>query len=269
MLNRLILPAAASLALLPALLTAGEVTSGKSPKAPPPPVAEPEAPFVTGAISLMANTHFISYGQDVWGGGSKWDDLLFNPAIDLNFNLGGGWSAYLNLWGDVNDNATSDIGGDVQEIDVNVGIAYTVDKWKFSLGYGAWMYAEQIEHIVDGKISYNDGLLNPFLMLHGRVADQISFDTGLVAQVGIAPGYALGPVSLSFPITASFNTTDNFHGGDAGFAFVSAGIGATIPLVKHVALSLSATYYHTMDDVIPVNVDDDFVTGAAGIVISF
>ena len=261
------LVAASGLLSLPAL--AGTTTETAAPaKNPPPVVPEKETPFVTGVLSATVDTHFISYGQDVWALGNNWSDALFHPYGELNFDLGGGFQAYINTWWDVNDLAPSPIGGNIQEIDVNAGIYYTKDKWKFALGYGAWIYAEQVEHIIDGKVMYNDGLINPFLMLHGRVDSGLAFDNGLVTQVGIAPGTKLGPVSLSFPITVSFDT-DDFHGGDAGFAYVSAGIAATIPIVDHVALALGATYYHTNDDVIPVNPDDDFITGSAGIVVSF
>lgn len=258
-LTALILSAAASVAV-----AGTPAPTGKTPMIPAP----ADTPFVTGNLTLAYDTHFISYGQDVWAAGNDWSDGLFHPSLELDFNIGGGWQIYLNTWFDVNDNALSSIGGDVQEVDVNVGVYYTKDKWKFQLGYGAWMYGDQIEHIVDGKVSYNDGVWNPFLMLHGRVADDIGFDTGLVAQVGIAPSKAFGPVTLSLPITASFDT-DNFHGGDSGFAYVSAGLGASVPLWKQTTLNVGVTYYHTNDEVIPGNPDEDFVTGSAGITISF
>lgn len=237
--------------------------SGKAPA----PVAPPEAPFITGTFSVMYDTHFISYGQDVWGAGMDWGDALIHPSIELDFNLGGGLTFYVNTWWDVNDLAETTIGSNIQEIDVNAGFYYVVGDFKFQLGYGAWMYASQTEHVVDGKVTYSDGFFNPFVAVHGRVADELPFDTGVVAQTGIAPGTTLGPVALSFPITVSFDT-DNFHGGDAGFAYVSAGIGATVPLTKQIALSLGVTYYHTQSDVIP-NVDDDFITGSAGFVVTF
>ncbi len=249
-------------------LLAVPVIAGTAPPPPPPVTPDPPPPFVTGSLSFTVDTHFVSYGQDVWGSGSNWDEALFHPALDLNFNLGSGFGAYINTWWDINDLVPSPIGGNIQEIDVNAGFTYTLDKWAFQIGYGAWIYGEQVEHIIDGKISYNDGLINPFLMLHGRVDDGIPFDTGLVTQVGIVPGTSLGPVSLSFPITVSFDT-DNFHGGDSGFAYASAGIAASIPIVDHVSLALGLTYYYTNDDVIPVNPDDSFLTGSAGVVISF
>jgi hypothetical protein len=230
----------------------------------------PEEPFVTGNLTLAYETHFISYGQDIWAAGNNWDDSLFHPSLELDFNLGSGWQAYLNLWFDVNDNASTSISRYVQEMDVNVGVYYTMDKWKFQLGYGAWNYASQTESIIDGKISYSDGFWNPFLMLHGRVGADLgpSFDDGLVTQVGIVPTKKFGPVTVTLPVTVSFDTSQ-FHGGDSGFAYASVGLGASIPLCKHTTLNLGVTYYHTEDDVFPTNPDSDFVTGSAGVTIAF
>ncbi len=263
--NNKLASAIAAAAMLPMIASAGTVSEKGSTMVTPP--AE-EEPFITGNLTVLYETHFISYGQDVWGIGNSWDEWFIHPSFELDFNLGGGWQFFVNTWWDVNDQGYTTIGDNIQEIDVNAGFYYTLDKWKFTVAYGAWMYGEQVEHIVDGKIAYNDGLINPFVLVHGRVADDIPLDTGVVAQVGIAPAYTLGPVALSFPIAVSFNTTDNFHGGDAGFAYVSAGIGASIPLYKTISLSLGATYYHTEDDVIP-NPESDFVVGSAGIVVTF
>lgn len=256
--------------LLPIIAAASSVTAGttapagKTPAIPPP----AESPFVTGNLTLSYNTHFISYGQDIWQAGNNWDDSLFNPSLELDFNLGGGWQFYVNTWWDINDNAVSNIGKYVQEVDVNAGIYYTMDKWKFQLGYGAWMYAEQTEQIIDGKVSYSDGFWNPFLLLHGRVGGAEPFDTGLVTQVGIAPSKTFGKVTLSVPVTVSFDT-EGFHGGDGGFAYVSAGVGAAIPVCAHTTLNLGATFYHTDGNVFPTNPDEDFITGSAAITIAF
>jgi hypothetical protein len=253
----------AALACVMGAAQAGTTTSAKGPIA-----VAPEEPFVTGNISLFYETHFISYGQDVWGVGNDWGEWFVHPSMELDFNLGGGLQFYVNVWADINDQLEGDIGDYTQEIDVNLGFYYTVDKWKFQLGYGSWNYASQTEHIIDGKVSYSDGLINPFLAIHGRPAIDIpGYDEGIVGQVGIVPGTKLGPVALSFPITVSFDT-DGFHAGDGGFAYVSAGVGASYPLTEHVSLAGSVTYYHTQDDVIP-NVDEDFVVGSAGIVITF
>ena len=256
---------AAAALLSPVVAQAGTVSS----KAVVPPIEPPApTPFITGNLSLFYDTHFISYGQDVWGVGNDWGEWFFHPSFELDFNVAPGLQIYVNTWADVNDQVEGDIGDYVQEIDVNVGFYYTVDKFKFQLGYGSWNYASQTEHIVDGKVSYLDGLINPFVAIHGRVGIDIpGYDEGVVGQIGIAPATTLGPVSLSFPITVSFDT-DGFHGAGEGFAYVSAGVGASIPLHKQIALSVGVTYYHTQDDVIP-NVDSDFVVGSAGIVFTF
>lgn len=245
---------------------AGTVVAEKNPVTPP----APETPFVTGNLTINYETHFISYGQDVWGAGTSWRDALVHPSIELDFNIAKNLQFYVNLWADVNDNADTTIGRYIQEIDVNVGFYYTWDKLKFQLGYGAWNYASQTESVIEGRVTYNDGFWSPFIALHGRVdiGSNIGFDDGLVSQIGIAPSKTWGALTLALPITVSFDT-NNYHGGDGGFAYVSAGLGATYAFTKHLALNLGVTYYHTNDSVIPVNPKSDFVTGLAGITVSF
>ncbi|MEY4484986.1 MAG: hypothetical protein RL693_2438 [Verrucomicrobiota bacterium] len=257
-------------AAIAAALSIGSAQAGTPAKAPV--VVEPkETPFVTGNITLNYDTHFISYGQDVWGAGMDWGDSLFHPSIELDFAVAENLQFYVNVWADVNDLADSNIGKYVQEVDLNVGFYYTMDKFKFQLGYGAWMYADQTESVIDAKVSYSGFYgLNPFLAIHARpdIGDNIGLDTGLVGQLGIAPGTTLGPVALTFPVTVSFDT-DGFHGGGSGFAYVSAGVAASIPVTKHISIGLAAIYYHTNDSVIATNPDSDFVTGTAGFTVAF
>ncbi|TDU68211.1 hypothetical protein EI77_03328 [Prosthecobacter fusiformis] len=255
-----------------ALLTAGQTQAGTPSGKAPEPIVEPEAPFITGSLSLMVDTHFVSYGQDVWAAGQSWQDPLFHPSIELNFNLGGGFSFILGSWWDVNDNAVSDIGNRIQEVDVWAGISYAAGDWKFTLLYQDWMYSESTEQIVDFKISYTH-FLNPYFLIHsrpdgGEFLESVGFDDGIVAQVGIAPGCSMGPVSLSFPVAVSYDTK-NFHGGQAGLGFASAGVTASIPLTKAITASIGATYYYTNDLVIPGNPDEGFVMGSAGITVVF
>jgi len=136
---------------------------------------------------------------------------------------------------------------------VNAGFYYVVGDFKFQLGYGAWMYASQTEHVVDAKVSTRTASSIPSWLF--MAAWRMSC---LSTRV-----WSLRPVSLLAPRwvrslcpsrSPSRFDTDNFHGGDAGFAYVSAGIGATVPLTKQIALSFGVTYYHTQSDVIP-NVD--------------
>lgn len=236
------------------------------------PTPTPAAPVVTGTLNLNYNTHFISYGQDIWGAGTDFGDKgTFNPSIELAFDLGGGFKALLGTWWDVNSNADSNIGDAIQEVDVWTGLGYTTGAWSFTLMYQEWMYASQSERIVDFKIAYADGLINPSLMLHGRVDGAEPFDTGLVTVLGIAPGTKAGSVSLSFPIQVAADT-EGYHGGDGGFSFASAGVSASVPisfLPGKWALNAGLTYYHTEGSVFPTNVDEDFLTGSVGLGLSF
>jgi hypothetical protein len=249
--------------------TIGSVASfaGTTGKAPAPTPPAPATPFVTGTLSLTADTHFMSFGQDVWAAGNNWDDPLFHPSLELNFDLGSGFTGIVGTWWDVNDNAPTSIGSSIQEIDIWAGGAYTAGNWKTTFLYHDWMYASQHERAFELKVAYTNAL-NPYVLLHYRFDDDISFDTGLVALAGISPGTKLGPVAISFPVQVAFDT-DGYHGGDAGFSFASVGVSASIPIIDHVALNLGVTYYYTNDSVIPVNPDNNIITGSAGIAISF
>ena len=91
---------------------------------PAPYLAPTVEPKLTGSFDLNANSHFISYGLDVWGAGeSPSDDWTFNPAVGLNYQLNEKWSFNSGFWLDANDNVSGD-GFKVQETDVWIGAAY-------------------------------------------------------------------------------------------------------------------------------------------------
>jgi hypothetical protein len=256
----------AGLLLSHAAVQAGTTTAAK--EVTPPETAEEKV--VSGTLSLMVNTHFISYGSDVWAAGTDWDDVLFNPSIELTIDLGSGFNFIIGTWWDVNDNADSDIGGAIQEVDVWAGLSYTTGPLSFTLLYQEWMYAEQSERIVDFKIGY-DTFLSPYILVHGRVDNGLDADNGVVGVLGGSYDFEAGIVSFSIPASVAF-ATDGFHGGDGGFAYVSAGLTATVPLEflpGDWSLTGGVTYYHTNSDVIPNNPDDDFVTGSIGLTLAF
>jgi len=232
---------------------------------------EEEAPasVVSGSLSLQVNTHFISYGLDVWGAGMDWNDVLFNPSIELNFDLGGGFTFILGTWWDVNDNADSDIGGAIQEVDVYAGFSYETGVVTFTVLYQEWMYASQSERIVDLIVGF-DAPLSPYVIVHGRV-DGEGLDTGIVGVLGGSYDFEVGPVSFGTPVAVAF-ATDDFHGGSGGFAYTSAGLTASVPvpfLPGDWSLDTAVTYYYTNDSVIPSNPDDSFVTGSIGLSLAF
>jgi hypothetical protein len=236
--------------------------------------AEEEKPFVTGTLALTVDTHFVSYGADVWAAGKDWDKPLFHPSIELGFDLGGGFKGILGTWWDVNNNATSSIGNSVQEVDVWAGLGYSTENWSFTVLYQEWMYANQSERIVDVKAGYSH-FLNPSLTLHFRTdSENAGQDDGLVAVLGVAPSKTfedLGNLTVSVPVNVAFNT-DGYHNGDSGLTFISVGANASIPLTfmrGNWSFNAGITFFHTDEEVIPGNVEESFLTGTAGLTLSF
>ncbi|MFT4546847.1 MAG: hypothetical protein ACI9MB_000792 [Verrucomicrobiales bacterium] len=105
---------AAVLLSLPASSLAGE------PMTTPPTEPKAAGSGFSGVISLDVNTHFISYGADIWGAGSEWADALFNPFVEISFALNDNLTLSVGTWWDVNDNASSNI----DEWALNAGVTY-------------------------------------------------------------------------------------------------------------------------------------------------
>jgi hypothetical protein len=235
------------------------------------------------------SSHFISYGVDVWGGGGRacpWstDSTMFAYGT-VTAQFTDQISGFVNVWSDINNNADSDIGGSIQEVDLNIGGTYTWDKFPFTLANGCWWYAGDTEHILDFSVAYNDMdllmkgfALNPSFLAHWRYEGNGDQNEGWAFVPGIRPTYTLMsdskyPITLAFPINCAFFTND-LQGGDSGFGYFSAGIAATVPLAfvpeKFGSWSVtgSATYYCTESDALPSNPEDQFVVTALSIGVS-
>lgn len=266
-----IVPVLGTAVLLANSLTAQEATPAEARETTPPETPEAPASPISGTFSLDVNTHFISYGADVWGTGTSWRDPLFNPSLELNIAATDKLKFIIGTWWDVNDNAETSIGDKkIQEIDVWVGASYSFEKVTLKLLYQEWMYASQSERIVDLVVAGNV-FLNPSLTIHGRVDSGLTVDEGIVAVLGIAHNMSAGPVGLSFPLNVAF-ATDEYHGGDGGYAFASVGANASLPLPfmpGNWSLNAGVTGYHTSDDVLPNNPEEAFVTGKLGLTLAF
>ncbi len=264
------LSAAAAFLSLSAGVQAGEMS--KEPVVVPEP--EPVVgSAVSGTLSFDLNTHFISYGADVWGGGSAWGDAIFNPSLELAFALPGDVTFLLGTWWDVNDNAASNIGDNIQEIDVWAGLSKSFGPVSATVLYQQWYYGGDTEQIIDLILGF-DVPLSPSVTVHGRPdAGASGGEDGVVVVLGVEPGFDAGPVSFSVPVGVAF-MTDGFQAGDSGFGYVSAGLQASVPLPIPVeygewALNAGVTFYYTDDDVIPNNPDEAFLTGNVGVSVSF
>lgn len=262
----LVLPA---LALLTVSVHAGETEAAPPKEAPP--VAETEPKVVSGTLVLQANTHFFSYGADIWAAGNNWNDLVFEPSLELSIDLGKGFNLFLGTWWDINDNDVSSIGNRIQEIDVWAGVGYTTGKWSFSLAYQAWLYLEETEEIVDFKVAY-DTFLHPSILIHGRInSGAASGDEGVVVVLGVSEGFEAGPVTFNFPLKVGF-MTDGFQAGDAGFGYASLAAEASVPvpfLPGDWTYGVGVTGYYTDPNVVPNNPDDTFVVGSTTLTLTF
>ncbi|MEA3275389.1 MAG: hypothetical protein U9Q81_08925 [Pseudomonadota bacterium] len=244
-------------------------------------------PVASWTLKLDYNTHFVSYGADIWGGGSNWRSSrigTFNPSLELVLAMEP-VSIYAGAWADVNRHGVPQYGDTVQEIDVWLGIGYRQERFDFGVTYQEWYYLEQTERIVDTWLFFDDtGLLiedfafTPSLLVHSRVSAKFA-DSGSVLELRLDPGFspATGDTSslrLSIPVRLGF-LEKGFSGGDAGFGYASIGVQLSQPLTFITSrygdwyANGGLTFYHTEKDVIPDNPDADFLTGNAGLSLRF
>ena len=142
------------------------------------PARRPRA--ISGDLGISYNTHFISYGLDVWGGGGDfygdrsttfiYGDVFVKVTDSLTFSFG--------AWADVNNNMPSAIGGNLQEVDVYPGITYAdrhVHARRHSIRRGAMPATSR--RASTSASAFNDmGLIwegfgfNPKVVWHNRVS---------------------------------------------------------------------------------------------------
>jgi len=264
--------------LLAFALATGAASAGTTETVAPPPVA-PCDDVISGVLTLSANSHFISYGNDVWKDGSSMSDLGFNPSLEFTFKLPSNFSLILGTWWDVNSKGAPSIGGDIQEIDVWAGIGWSYDKFSITTTYQAWNYNQSTEQILDVKLAYAC-FLNPSLTFHNRLDIGGSGGAkGTIAVLGVSHTVEAGPFSISFPANFAAILGDNYYGGDAGsdggYAYTSVGVQASYPLAfmgecyGKWSLTGGVTQYWTNGTVIPGNPTNNFLTYNFGLAANF
>lgn len=241
--------------------------------------------FLTGTLSFDANSHFISYGWDVWGDGSSLSRYAFNPSLEFAWELPGGFTATLGTWWDVNAKPVglapgtpeSPIGGKIQEIDVWAGLAYNVGDFTAKVTYQNWFYGSETEEVLDVAFSY-DTFLSPSLTIHQRLDEGASGgNTGTVAVLGLSHSVEAGPVTFSFPFNVAYFFQDDYHPGstDSGFGYGSLGVTASMPIsfisdaYGDWSIHAGLTYYVTSSDVVGNGRKNDFLTANVGVSIGF
>ena len=244
------------------------------------PAPESDSKF-SGTLNLDLNSHFVSYGFDVWGDGNDLEGGTFNTSLELTWALPGNFTAILGTWWDVNGKVPSAIGGKLQEIDVWAGLGYKVGDLSITGLYQNWIYGSANEQIVDIKFAY-DCFLSPSLVVHNRVDPGASGgNNGTILVAGISHSVEAGPVTFSFPLNIAYFLDDDFHPAstDSGLGYGSLGVTATYGLKflgeDYGAWNLHAglTYYVTDSDVVANSdagrPDNDFLTANIGIGCAF
>jgi hypothetical protein len=272
--------------LIALALTSGTALAGTEMAPAPAPAVAPEEDVISATLSLAANSHFISYGKDVWADGSSMSRPGFNPMLEFAFKLPENFTLTLGTWWDVTAKGDGvatpyTLGGDVYEIDLWAGLSYTYEKFTIGATYQAWMYGDAVEGIVDVKLAY-DTFLSPTLTFHNRVSEGASGgDTGTIAVLGLSYSIEAGPVTFSVPFNIAANLTDDYNrlntfgGSDTGYAYCSLGLQATYPLAflgstyGEWAVTGGIVQYWTEAEVLPKNPKNQFLTYNVGLTASF
>lgn len=234
---------------------------------------------VSFSLSLDYNSHFFSYGANVWDGPNQnrdtFDGFLFQPSAELNFALTEGSGIYTGVWFDINNNVNSTIGGRIQEVDVWLGYYFTFESFVTSFTLNQWFYAGDNEGTFDVKIAYTGIPITPYVLAHYRFDPNGNQETGTMFEVG-ATLYEteVGAVSLSFPINVGF-TFDDYHvANEDGYVYssISANFGMPLAFISESygdwGFHGGLTVYHT-DKAATGNARSSYVALNLGVGLSF
>ena len=263
-------------------------------------IAACSSSFANAADSKMSfaggvdfSSHFVSFGTDVWGGGANFSPFSAHSVAFAHGTVTAAitpqFSAFVNVWSDLNDNVDSGIGGPIQEIDLNMGATYTMDKFTFGATYAYWQFGGGAEKAIEASVSFNDadmlvkGLaFNPSFLAHYRydVTGDLAEEDACVLQIGISPSWTFlsdteYPITLSVPAALGY-FTDPYAGGDgAGIGYVDIGVTAAVPLAfipkEYGSWTASAnlTFYNTPSDDQPGNPRENFFVSTLSLGMSF
>ena len=294
---------------LPALSLAG--TAAKDCK---PVVEKCKESCITGDLGINVVSQYVSRGVIFENQGG-----ITQPFADLYFKLyeGEGFlnkiSLNLGIWNSFHSRKTDAglvNGGGASstrswyEFDFTAGVSFTFAKnFNFTPSYYTFLSPNDGFSTFQGlnlALGYDTTDLLGFnlapkvqVMFELENKAGTGADEGVYYEVGIAPSFPAGPVTLAFPITAGFGSSD-FYGSlntttgnidDEAFGFVSAGITASYA-IKCIpecfgawTVSAGYTFYHLGDGTSDFNTaprggvvrddDDSEHVFSGGLVIAF
>ncbi|MEO7932600.1 MAG: hypothetical protein ABIT76_05525 [Chthoniobacterales bacterium] len=277
-----------SAAILGGLLSttahAGEVTASKEVKA----VETPELKScISGDLGVAVVSKYFSRGIQLENQG-----VIAQPYADLYFKLyeGEGFiskvTLNLGIWSSLHSHDQPSIGGGTNlqswyEFDYTPGISVVMAK-NLTATLSYFEFDSPADNFsparsINLNLAYDDTAMLGKFALHPHVAVLAEIgDTvaglapgGWYYEIGIAPSFAAGPVTFTFPINVGLGD-DNFYAGET-YGYASGGVTVSTPLSFVPACygtwtaSASATYLNLGDHTTAVNVgkSDDFVFGGS------
>ncbi|MGV8996648.1 MAG: hypothetical protein ACOH12_06860 [Parvibaculaceae bacterium] len=237
---------------------------------------------ISADAGISYNSHFVSYGADVWGGGDDFYGKNSTTFVygDLYIAPTEASTIFVNVWTDNNKNVPSAIGGSLQEIDLNIGGSYKLGIVTLGAAYGSWNYASDTEESVEGSIAIDDSGFMPFTLspkvtYHQRTSANGAQGLGAVVLASVGHTFPLGNdgLTLSVPITVAFFTDD--FGADDGYAYTSGGISLGMPLsfispdFGAWSVNFDVIGYTTDKDALPGNKEASFITSQIGLKVAF
>ncbi len=258
---------ATGIASIPAVSYAGTEVSYKESK---PVVEVAKESCITGDLGVNVVSQYVSRGLIFENQGA-----IIQPYADLYFKLysGEGFlndiSLNLGIWNSFQSEHTDAgavSGGSPStpgwyEFDFTAGVAFTFAKnFTFTPSYYTFLSPNDGFSTFQGlnlALGYDDSDLLGAFALHPKV--QVLFELenkagngsseGVYYELGLSPGFAVGPVAVTIPLTVGFGSSD-FYASNRGFGFFSGGVnlGYAITSIPECygtwTVSAGATYYY-------------------------
>ncbi len=220
---------------------------------------------LSGSIAFDLNSHFISYGADIWAGGDD-PEWTFNPTLSLGYTLNEQVSVNAGIWMDANSIGARSFG--VAETDTWIGVAYDAGLVTGSVTLQNWQYGGASEEILDFGLSV-DAFLSPSLTLHKRLSAGASGGmNGWFAVFNAAHSIDVTEqISVTIPAQIGFALAD-FHTTETGYGFANIGVSVSYALTESASVNANVKYWDT-DGGVTGNADNEFLTYGVGASIAF
>lgn len=290
----------AAIAIVPAA-TSFAGTEYKSSKEVKEVVEQCKESCITGDIGINVVSQYISRGlifENQEGIIQPYADLYFKlyegegfvNKVQLNLGIWNSFHSRKTDQGLVSGAGTSSTSS-WYEFDFTAGVSVTFAKY-FTLTPSYYWFLSPNDGFstfqgINVKLAFDDTeflgpfALHPYVQVLFELANKAGngSDEGIYYEVGIAPSFPVGPITVTVPITAGFGS-EEFYAGNESYGFFSAGVtlGYTLPFVPECygtwTVTGGATYYHlgeALDDFNPGVRDqsDSEVIFSGGLVVAF